>query len=155
MAESFVLVLKMVLSKNKMWSIEDVNTFDLSLTDYITYGDKYAEILIHSEGRYQIQRFRKAQCPIVERFVCSLMMLGRNNEIKIKANNILKHIFELISLMTGRTNSRWQPKMAAPTIIQMARQSQIVSPSCSWAQIGDEKSQMEQRNIQHSQYNYP
>ena len=33
----------------------------------------------------------------------------------------------------GRPNSRWRPKMAAPTIIQMARQSQIVSPTCSWA----------------------
>ena len=67
----------------KMWSIKDVNTIDLSLTDYINYSGKYAKIIPHSEGRYQIKRFRKAQCPIVERFECSLMMHGRNNEKKI------------------------------------------------------------------------
>ena len=90
----------------KMRSIEDVNTMNLSLTDYINYSGKYAEIIPHSAGRYQTKRFRKAQCPIVERFECSLMMHGRNNEIKIKANDISKHLFELISLMTSRPNSR-------------------------------------------------
>ena len=91
----------------KMWSIEDVNTIDLSLTNHINYSGKYAKIIPHSEDRFQIQRFRKAQCPIVERFACSLMMHGRNDEKRIKANNVLKHNFELISLMTGRLNSRW------------------------------------------------
>ena len=36
------------------WSFEDVNTIDISLTDYINYSGKYAKIIPHSEGRYQI-----------------------------------------------------------------------------------------------------
>ena len=116
----------------KMWSIEDMNTIDLSLTYHINYNGKYAKIIPHSEDRFQIQRFRKAQCPIVERFACPLMMHGRNDEKRIKANNVLKHNFELISLMTGRLNSRWRSKMAT-LINQMAEKSQIVSPTCSWA----------------------
>ena len=63
-------MVEIVLSGNR-WSIEDVNTIDLSLTDYINYSGKYAKIIPHSEGRNQIKRFRKAQCPIVERFECA------------------------------------------------------------------------------------
>ena len=92
--------LKMV--KFNKWSIEDMNTIDLSLTDHINYSVKLAEIIPHSAGRYQIKRFMKAQCPIVERFECSLMMHGRNNEIQIKANNVLKHNFELISVLDSQ-----------------------------------------------------
>ena len=33
--------------------------------------------LPHTAGRYQAKRFRKAQCPIVERLVNSMMMHGR------------------------------------------------------------------------------
>ena len=32
-------------------------------------------------GRYQARRFRKAQCPIVERLVNSMMMHGRNDRL--------------------------------------------------------------------------
>ena len=38
--------LKMV--KFNKWSIEDVNTIDLSLTDYINYSGKYAKIIPYS-----------------------------------------------------------------------------------------------------------
>jgi hypothetical protein len=34
--------------------------------DYIAVKEKYAKYLPHSAGRYQVKRFRKAQCPIVE-----------------------------------------------------------------------------------------
>ena len=36
-------------------------------------------------------------------------------------------------VVKSRPNSRWRPKMAAPTINQMAEKSQVVSPTCSWA----------------------
>ena len=39
----------------KMRSIEDVNTIDLSLTDYINFSGKYAEIIPRSAGRFQIK----------------------------------------------------------------------------------------------------
>merc|ERR1712142_987861 len=50
---------------------------------------------------YQLKRFRKAQCSIVERLVCSLMMHGRNNGKKLMAVRIVKHCFEIIYLLTG------------------------------------------------------
>ena len=35
---------------------------------------KYAVYVPHTAGRFAAKRFRKAQCPIVERLVNSLMM---------------------------------------------------------------------------------
>ncbi|PVD22176.1 hypothetical protein C0Q70_17981 [Pomacea canaliculata] len=46
------------------WSADDVQVSDISLTDYIAVKEKYAKFLPHSAGRYQVKRFRKAQCPI-------------------------------------------------------------------------------------------
>ena len=40
---------------------------DISLEDYIAVKPKYARFTTHSAGRFQKRRFRKAQCPIVER----------------------------------------------------------------------------------------
>ncbi len=40
---------------------------DISLEDYIAVKPKFAVYLPHTAGRYQKKRFRKAQCPIVER----------------------------------------------------------------------------------------
>merc|ERR1712142_1296207 len=65
------------------WSCEDVQVPDMSLQDYIAVKEKYAKYLPHSAGRYAAKRFRKAQCPIVERLVNSLMMHGRNNGKKL------------------------------------------------------------------------
>ncbi|KAJ0480572.1 putative ribosomal protein S5/S7 [Helianthus annuus] len=41
---------------------------DLSVEDYITAtASKHPIYMPHTAGRYQAKRFRKAQCPIVER----------------------------------------------------------------------------------------
>ena len=40
---------------------------DISLEDYIAVKPKYARFTAHSAGRFQKRRFRKAQCPSVER----------------------------------------------------------------------------------------
>jgi len=40
---------------------------DMSLEDYVAVKPKYAVVVPHTAGRYQTKRFRKAQCPIVER----------------------------------------------------------------------------------------
>ena len=83
------------------WSLEDVNVTDVSLVDFIPVKGKYAVFTPHTAGRYQKKAFRKTQCPIVERLVCSLMMHGRNNGKKLMALKIVKHAFEIINLTTG------------------------------------------------------
>ncbi len=68
--------------------------------------EKYAKYLPHSSGRYAAKRFRKAQCPIVERLVNSLMMHGRNNGKKLMTVRIVKHSFEIIHLLTGEVGEK-------------------------------------------------
>ena len=83
------------------WSCDEVNVSDMSLQDYIAVKEKSAKYLPHSAGRYAAKRFRKAQCPIVERLVNSLMMHGRNNGKKLMTVRIVKHSFEIIHLLSG------------------------------------------------------
>ena len=59
------------------WNYEEVEIKDISLQDYLQIRNPV--YLPHTAGRYQMKRFRKAQCPIVERLTNSLMMHGRNN----------------------------------------------------------------------------
>jgi len=75
---------------------------DISLEDYIAVKAKSAVFVPHTAGRYQKKRFRKAQCPIIERLTCSLMMHGRNNGKKLMANRIVAHAFEIIHLLTDQ-----------------------------------------------------
>jgi len=83
------------------WSTSDVQITDISLVDYICVKDRYSVFVPHTAGRYQVKRFRKAQCPLVERLVNSLMMHGRNNGKKLMTLRIVKHAFEIIHLLTG------------------------------------------------------
>uniref|UniRef100_R7VSN1 40S ribosomal protein S5 n=1 Tax=Columba livia TaxID=8932 RepID=R7VSN1_COLLI len=73
--------------------------------DYIAVKEKYAKYLPHSAGRYAAKRFRKAQCPIVERLTNSMMMHGRNNGKKLMTVRIVKHAFEIIHLLTGEVKA--------------------------------------------------
>jgi len=85
------------------WSFEESQIIltDLSLVDYISCKPQSAVFMPHTQGRYQMRRFRKALCPIVERLVCSLMMHGRNSGKKMKAVRIVKQAFEIIHLLTN------------------------------------------------------
>jgi len=83
------------------WSCDDVQVNDMSLQDYIAVKEKFARYLPHSAQRFAAKRFRKAQCPIVERLVNSLMMHGRNNGKKLMTVRIVKHSFEIIHLLSG------------------------------------------------------
>lgn len=56
--------------------------------------------LPHSAGRFAAKRFRKAECPIVERLTNSLMMYGRNNGKKLLAVRVVKQAMEIIHLLT-------------------------------------------------------
>ena len=68
----------------------------------LSYHSDYIQIrspvyISHSAGRYAVKRFRKAQCPIIERLTNSLMMNGRNNGKKLMAVRIVAHAFEIVS----------------------------------------------------------
>jgi|UniRef100_A0ACD5X4X7 small subunit ribosomal protein S5e len=83
------------------WTFEDLQVSDISLNDYLAVTQsKHFTYLPHSAGRYSAKRFRKAQCPIIERLTNSLMMHGRNNGKKIMAVRIVKHTMEIIHLLT-------------------------------------------------------
>jgi len=83
------------------WPLDQVDNPDLSLQDYCAVSKGNAKFLPHSAARWQVKRFRKARCPIVERLSCSLMMHGRNNGKKLMTIRIVKHSFEIIHLLTG------------------------------------------------------
>ncbi|KAL5063502.1 hypothetical protein RYX36_025239, partial [Vicia faba] len=59
-----------------------------------------------STGRYFMKRFRKSQCPIVERLTNSLMMHGSNNGMKFKVFGIIKHSTEIIHFLTDQNPFR-------------------------------------------------
>eukprot|EP00271_Cylindrocystis_brebissonii_P014786 TRINITY_DN36325_c0_g1_i1.p2 TRINITY_DN36325_c0_g1~~TRINITY_DN36325_c0_g1_i1.p2 ORF type:complete len:220 (+),score=50.28 TRINITY_DN36325_c0_g1_i1:50-661(+) len=90
------------------WSFNDPEVepmSDLSLQDYIgVKKDKHATFVPHTAGRYAVKRFRKAQCPIVERLTNSLMMHGRNNGKKMMAVRIVRQAMEIIHLLQDDTN---------------------------------------------------
>merc|ERR1711990_1091385 len=86
----------------RKWSFDDIRVNDISLLDYICVKPKLsARYLPHSAGRYNVKRFRKATCPVVERLTNSMMMHGRNNGKKLMAVRIIKHTFEIMHLLTG------------------------------------------------------
>lgn len=80
------------------WSFQNVEVKDVSLVDYIQIGQPV--FVPHTAGKYATKRFRKAQCPIVERLTNSLMMNGRNNGKKLKAVRIVQHALEIIHVLT-------------------------------------------------------
>ena len=53
---------------------------DVTLSDLMSINNSKSNIIVpHTSGRYQVKRFRKATCPIIERLTNSLMYHGRNN----------------------------------------------------------------------------
>ena len=55
----------------------------------------------HTAGKYQIKKFRKVTCPLVERLVNQLMRKGRNAGKKQLAVRVVKHALEIVHLLTG------------------------------------------------------
>ncbi len=76
---------------------------DISLRDLISYKTAKTNVYVpHTAGRYQVKRFRKTQCPIVERLTNTLMRHGRNNGKKTLAIQIIKQALDIIQLTTNR-----------------------------------------------------
>ena len=82
------------------WSFEEITVKDISLADYIQVRQPI--FVPHTAGKYANKRFRKAQCPIVERLTNAIMMNGRNNGKKLKAVRIVKHSMEIINVITDQ-----------------------------------------------------
>merc|ERR1719267_90556 len=83
------------------WSMEDLMCNEISLDDYIYTKEIFTP---HTGGRYQVRKFRKALCPIVERMANSMMMHGRNNGKKLKTLRIIKQALEIIHLVHPEQN---------------------------------------------------
>nr|CAD1836525.1 unnamed protein product [Ananas comosus var. bracteatus] len=100
-AAAMAMVTEQEVKLFNRWTFDEVNVTDISLADYIAVtSTKHATYLPHTAGRYSVKRFRKAQCPIIERLTNSLMMHGRNNGKKLMAVRIVKHAMEIIHLLT-------------------------------------------------------
>ncbi len=70
-------------SKWKLFTYEilSVQINDISLADYIAVSvDKHATFVPHTAGRYSVKRFRKAQCPIVERYAFFLIFVVQRDD---------------------------------------------------------------------------
>jgi len=84
------------------YNYNEIKVDDVCFKDYIAVNTTKSQVFVpHTAGRYQVKRFRKAQCPIVERLVGCMMFHGRNSGKKCQAIRIVKHAFAIIQLMTG------------------------------------------------------
>ena len=85
------------------YSYEGINVLDSTLSNYISIDTVKSRVFLpHTAGRWQIRRFRKAACPLVERLVGGIDFHGRNNGKKLKAIRIVRQAFELIALQTAQ-----------------------------------------------------
>merc|ERR1711907_154748 len=84
------------------YDYSEIQVNDVCFKDYIAVTNTKSQVFVpHTAGRYQAKRFRKAQCPIVERLVGCMMFHGRNAGKKAQAIRIVKHAFAIVALMTG------------------------------------------------------
>ena len=61
------------------YAYEGLESQDISLQSYVNVkGIKQQVYVPHTAGRYQVKKFRKVTCPLVERIVNQLMRKGRN-----------------------------------------------------------------------------
>lgn len=85
------------------YAYDDLTVIDPTVESYIAIKTTKARVFLpHTAGRWQLRRFRKAQCPLVERLVGSLAFHGRNTGKKIKAIRIVRQALEIIALQTGK-----------------------------------------------------
>jgi small subunit ribosomal protein S5e len=84
------------------WDYNNLKIDDISLSAHLATNEKFSTYIPHTAGKYTSKKFKKSNCPLVERVVCSLMMHGRNSGKKLKAIRILKDSFEIINLITDQ-----------------------------------------------------
>ncbi|MBN1329812.1 MAG: 30S ribosomal protein S7 [Candidatus Heimdallarchaeota archaeon] len=81
------------------WTYKDLVVDDPGLHAYICLKPVIAP---HTGGRYEHQRFKKADMPIVERLVNKLMRKRKGTGKKERMINAVKISFEIINLKTGQ-----------------------------------------------------
>ena len=81
------------------WSYNDIEVIDPGLKAYISLRPV---ITPHTGGRYEHQRFKKAEMPIVERLVNKLMRTKKGTGKKERMIKAVKIAFEIINLQTGK-----------------------------------------------------
>ena len=86
------------------WSYEGVETTDISLALYLQVKTVKQQVYVpYTAGRDQQRKFKKVQCPIIERLINMVMIgSGRQNGKKQMAVRIVKQTLELIHLLTGK-----------------------------------------------------
>ena len=85
------------------WSYDNLEVIDPALDNYMAVGTTKSRVFLpHTAGRYQVKKFRKAQCPIIERVIGFIAFKGRNTGKKLKAMRLMRQTLEIIDLMTGR-----------------------------------------------------
>ena len=86
------------------WSYEGIECPDMSLTNYCQVKTVRQQVFIpYTAGRYQQRKFKKVQCPIVERLVACIMIAGaRSTGKKQNAVQVVQQTFELVHLLTGQ-----------------------------------------------------
>ncbi|EAR89745.1 40S ribosomal protein S5 (macronuclear) [Tetrahymena thermophila SB210] len=85
------------------WNYDEVKIQDPCFQNYIACTTTKSQVFVpHTAGRYQVKKFRKTQCPIVERLIGTLMFHGRNAGKKALCIKVVKNAFEIIHLVTGR-----------------------------------------------------
>mmetsp|Transcript_9697 Transcript_9697/g.23854 ORF Transcript_9697/g.23854 Transcript_9697/m.23854 type:complete len:91 (-) Transcript_9697:430-702(-) len=83
----FIKSSKNISKKMKLfnrWSFSDIKISEFPFKPFINVSKKYGNISAHSSIDFNKKPFGKARCPIVERFVCSLMFFKKTSGKKIK-----------------------------------------------------------------------
>ena len=81
------------------WNFDGIAVTDLGLKRYVSLRPVYVP---HSMGRHEHGRFRKAEVNVVERLVNVLMRPGRSAGKKARTINLVRNVFEIINLRTGK-----------------------------------------------------
>ena len=81
------------------WNFDGIAVTDLGLKRYVSLRPVYVP---HSMGRHEHGRFRKAEVNVVERLVNNLMRPGRSAGKKARTINLVRNVFEIVNLRTGK-----------------------------------------------------
>jgi len=85
------------------WTYEDLKVADDTLRNYVRIETKKSRVFVpHTAGRYQQKKFKKANCPFIERFVGCLSFKGRNAGKKLQSMKIMRATLEIIHHITGQ-----------------------------------------------------
>merc|ERR1712170_102928 len=84
------------------WSYDDLKVHDNTLAIYMSINTTKSKVFVpHTAGRYQLKRFRKATCPLIERLMGIVAFHGRNTGKKLKAMRIVQQALDIIHHHTG------------------------------------------------------